>query len=186
MEFTRREAIKLNLLASSAVLLGPAAGSAQPADGTEGEHWLWWDSALAFKLTGKDTGGSSTWILTDVQPKEGTPLHKHSHEDEVFYVLSGSFEFLVGASTVVAGPGSCIYGPREVPHRWTNVGAQPGRILMAFTPAGIEDFFLALAVPIKYPGEQPHIDMAVVGPRIPAAAGKAGLVLVGPKKYPRG
>ena len=186
MNYSRREAIKLNLLASSALLLGAAEGAAQTATATEEERWLWWDSALTLKLTGKETDGSTTWMLIDAKPKEGSPLHKHSHEDEVFYVLSGSFEFVVGERTVIARPGIGIYGPREVPHRWTNVGTQAGQLLTSFTPAGIEDFFLALAVPIKFPGDQPHIDMAVVGPRIPAAAGKVGLVLIGPKKYPHG
>ena len=185
MRYSRRSAIKLNLFASSAFLFGVADGVAQTASGAE-DRWLWWDSALTFKLTGKDTGGSITWVLLDAQPKEGPPLHKHSREDEVFYVLSGTFEIVVGEKVVVAGPGRCVYGPRDVPHRWTNVGSQSGQLLSSFTPAGIEEFFLALAAPIKFPGDKPHIDMAVAGPRIPEAAGKAGLVLVGPKKYPRG
>jgi len=186
MRYSRREAIKFNVMATAALLFKPAEGAAQTPAATEEEHWLWWDSALTLKLIGKETGSSTTWLLLDARPKEGSPLHKHSHEDEVFYVLSGSFEFVVGEKTVIAGPGRCLYGPREVPHRWTNIGGKPGRLLTSFTPAGMEEFFLALAVPIQSPGDQPHIDMSVVGPRIPAAAQKAGLVLVGPKKYPRG
>ncbi len=39
-------------------------------------------------------------------------------------------------------PGDSVLGPRRVPHVWAYTGAGPGRILIAFTPAGkMEAFF---------------------------------------------
>lgn len=55
---------------------------------------------------------------------------KHLHEDETFYVIEGEFEITVGDVTKAGVPGTFAYGPRNLPHRWTNVGNRRGRLLM--------------------------------------------------------
>ena len=48
----------------------------------------------------------------------------------------------VGIASLLLATGCWILAPRNVPHVWTYVGEKPGRMLMAFTPAGqMEDFF---------------------------------------------
>lgn len=63
------------------------------------------------------------------------PLHVHSREDELWYVVEGTIRFTIGDETRDAGPGTFAYIPRNVPHtfqilsdtaRWFGVGA-PGR-----------------------------------------------------------
>ncbi|MGH7717056.1 MAG: hypothetical protein ACREML_13800 [Vulcanimicrobiaceae bacterium] len=46
-------------------------------------------------------------------PDSGPPLHVHEKESETYYV----------------------------PHRYKNIGVEPGRVLFGFTPGGIEAFF---------------------------------------------
>ena len=58
------------------------------------------------------------------------------------------FEITVGDRTVIGGPGTYLYGPRNIEHRWTNVGKGRGRLLNVFTPSGIEGYF----VDVGYPG----------------------------------
>lgn len=69
------------------------------------------------------------------------PRHVHSNEDEVFQVLEGEFEFLLGDDVVRATPGAFIYSPKGQLHSFTNVGDGPGRVMILFSPAGIEGFF---------------------------------------------
>lgn len=74
------------------------------------------------------------------------PPHVHTREDEVFYVLSGRFAFVIGDRAVEAGPGDCVLAPRHLPHTWRCLGPEPGRLLSLITPAAnFQAFILAMA-----------------------------------------
>jgi quercetin dioxygenase-like cupin family protein len=74
-------------------------------------------------------------------PGAVAPLHVHYRDDETFYVLEGHVEFLLGEEAVVAGPGDFVNVPRGLVHRFRNAGAETARLVLTFTPAGIEGFF---------------------------------------------
>jgi quercetin dioxygenase-like cupin family protein len=59
----------------------------------------------------------------------------------VAYVLSGEITFKIGEEVTVGGPGACAFMPRGVPHAWKNIGADTGRVLFLYTPAGAGGFF---------------------------------------------
>jgi mannose-6-phosphate isomerase-like protein (cupin superfamily) len=93
------------------------------------------------KVVGEDTDGAFA-LAEDVSlPGGGPPPHVHHREDETFCVLKGVYEFSVGERTVQASAGSVVYGPRNIPHTFKNVGSIPARMLVFATPAGIEEFF---------------------------------------------
>jgi mannose-6-phosphate isomerase-like protein (cupin superfamily) len=96
---------------------------------------------ITHKVGGEDTDGAYSLFEVEVQPEVGPPPHVHHREDELFWVLEGELEFLVGQRTIRASAGSVIYGPRNVPHTFKNVGSVPARMLAFVTPAGIEEFF---------------------------------------------
>lgn len=111
----------------------------------QGEARWWLGSLAVIKATGRETGGLYT--LVEVTENEGeTPLHVHHNEDETFWVLEGDIEFEVGGKTMEAGPGSFLFGPRGVPHRYV-VRRGPARILFLFTPGGFEDLLRATSDP---------------------------------------
>ena len=76
-----------------------------------------------------------------VPPHHGPPPHVHRREDEVFYVLEGEFEFTVAGQTIRATAGQTLYGKRDVPHTFKNVGDKAGRMIVVVAPAGLEKFF---------------------------------------------
>ena len=113
--------------------------------GDEGEARWWLGSLAVIKVTAEDTRGAFT--LVEVAENEGeTPLHVHHNEDETFWVLEGQVEFEVGGATVIAGPGSVLFAPRDVPHRYT-VRQGPARMLFLFTPGGFEQLLRASSEP---------------------------------------
>jgi oxalate decarboxylase/phosphoglucose isomerase-like protein (cupin superfamily) len=71
----------------------------------------------------------------------GPPQHIHHTADEMFYVLGGRFQFLLGDDVFEAGPGSFVFVPRGRVHAPKVVGTEPGRTLVVFTPAGQEAAF---------------------------------------------
>src|SRR5436190_17469386 len=66
----------------------------------------------------------------DMHPGFSSPYHTHHREDESFYVLEGEIAFVCGGQWQKAGPGTFVYGPREVPHGFKVVGPAPARMLL--------------------------------------------------------
>ena len=70
------------------------------------------------------------------------PPHIHRLREEAFYVLAGSFTFVLGDETVDAPTGSFVFVPRGTRHGFT---VRPGsRALLWVSPAGLEGFFAEL------------------------------------------
>lgn len=102
--------------------------------------WIVGDT-MTLKATGAETDGRLLVLENLTTPGGGPPLHIHRNEDESFFVLDGRFEIVVGERVVEALPGDFTYVPRGTPHRFTNVSEEPARILIWFSPAGLEGFF---------------------------------------------
>ncbi|MGC2299909.1 MAG: cupin domain-containing protein [Acidobacteriaceae bacterium] len=99
-------------------------------------------SKIAFKVLPKETGGGLFLIEHNDMQKGGPPLHLHYAQEEWFYIVEGTLLFQVGDQRVELKPGDSVLGPRGVPHTFTLTSDKPGRMLIAFTPAGqMEDFF---------------------------------------------
>ena len=96
---------------------------------------------LTFKARGSDTGGRMTAVENVIPPGQGPPLHVHASEDEAWWVIEGSLRFQLGSDVAEAPAGSFVFVPRGTPHAFVNDGASPARILMVFTPSGMERFF---------------------------------------------
>jgi mannose-6-phosphate isomerase-like protein (cupin superfamily) len=94
-----------------------------------------------FKALGSQTGGSFALLEQTVPAGHGPRRHVHRREEESFYILEGEFGFEVGDRQLVAGPGTFVLGPRDIPHRFWNAGTTDGRFLLIISPAGLEPFF---------------------------------------------
>jgi quercetin dioxygenase-like cupin family protein len=93
------------------------------------------------KLRGEDTAGAYT-VMEGRRPRgAGPPVHKHSREDETFYVLERTYEFTVGGKPIAAPRGTTVLGPKGIPHTFRNIGTTEARMLIFAQPAGIERFF---------------------------------------------
>jgi quercetin dioxygenase-like cupin family protein len=141
--------------------------------GTGERIWIVGDT-LTFKATAETTGGALTAIDCEAAPGGGPPPHIHENEDESFYVLDGTFEILLGDELVLARPGDYAFVPRGTVHRFANVGEDVGRILILFTPGGLEQFFRAAGIPATSDGAAPPVDAAEIV-RTDAAAARHGL-----------
>jgi quercetin dioxygenase-like cupin family protein len=115
----------------------------------EGEARWWLGVSLAtIKATGKQTGGRYTLVEVLEPEGEEAPLHVHHNEDEAFWVLEGELTFEVGEEKIKARPGSFLFGPKDIPHRYT-VESGPARLLFVLSPPGFEDFIYATSEPAK-------------------------------------
>lgn len=93
------------------------------------------------KATTDETGGTVACLETVVPPGGGPPLHLHRREDELWYVLAGHFRFRADDELLDAPLGSFVFVPRRTRHCFQNVARENGRVLVLFTPAGMERWF---------------------------------------------
>jgi quercetin dioxygenase-like cupin family protein len=126
---------------------------------------------ITYIVRGENSNGALA-ALEAVNPAgEGPPLHVHTREDEVVYVLGGEIRWKLGDQLSLTGPGSFVFIPRGVPHTWQNVGNGECTMLITFAPAGMEGFFDRLASltefdPDAFRAAAAEHGMEVVGPRL--------------------
>jgi quercetin dioxygenase-like cupin family protein len=124
----------------------------------EGERiWIVGDT-MEFKATGERTGGQLVLLENLTAPGGGPPPHVHTREDEFFYVLDGTFEIRIGDDVHALGPGGFAYVRRGTVHNFRNTAGTPSRILVGFTPSGMEGFFRESGRPASDDGPAPPLD----------------------------
>ncbi len=97
---------------------------------------------MVVKVRDEDTAGA--YSIHDNTIPAGSPgprPHIHRDHEEAFYVLEGELTVRVGTRTLTAPAGSFVVVPRGVVHQPSNPGAQPTRVLLTFSPAGMDRFF---------------------------------------------
>ncbi len=91
------------------------------------------------------TAGRFTAIENEIPPQQGPPEHIHAEEDEMYYVFDGAVRFKAGGRYFDAPRGAFMFIPRGTPHCFRNTGAATARLLVMFSPAGMERFFEGIA-----------------------------------------
>jgi quercetin dioxygenase-like cupin family protein len=143
----------------------------------EGERlWIVGDT-MTLKATGETTGGQLVLLENLTAPGGGPPPHVHTREDEFFYVLDGSFEIRVGDELHELGPGGFAYVRSGTVHNFRNTADAASRILVGFTPAGMEGFFRESGRSATDAGAAPPVDEDEIA-RTMAAAPKYGVEAV--------
>ena len=69
------------------------------------------------------------------------PLHRHSREDELSFVIAGRLGAKLGDDVVVAGPSSYVLKPRGQWHTLWNAGDTPLRFVEMLIPGGFDAYY---------------------------------------------
>jgi RimJ/RimL family protein N-acetyltransferase/mannose-6-phosphate isomerase-like protein (cupin superfamily) len=97
---------------------------------------------MVLKVRDGDTGGSFSVHDNVIPAGSPGPLpHLHRDHEETFYVLEGELTVRVGERRITAPVGSFVVIPRGVVHQPSNPGTEPTRVLLIFSPSGMEHFF---------------------------------------------
>jgi quercetin dioxygenase-like cupin family protein len=132
-----------------------------------------------FLVTGRETGGAYFAMEAFIPPGGGPPPHVHRDEDETFYVLEGTPTIVLGDRRVAARPGDFVSVPRGSVHHFVNEAADTARMILTFTPAGIEGFFEETLERARAGDEQgPMEPVDVVAARYAEAAPRYGMTFL--------
>jgi mannose-6-phosphate isomerase-like protein (cupin superfamily) len=100
---------------------------------------------LKILLTTEATGGAISVLMGWHKPGEGPPDHVHFSQEEMFFIVEGTYEMTIGDQTTTAGPGTIVFIPRNVVHRFKNVGETTARMLDWSLPGGQDHYFKAIS-----------------------------------------
>lgn len=90
----------------------------------------------------------------------GPPPHIHHDHEECFYIIQGTYTFVLGNQQVEASTGSLAFVPRGMPHAFK--ATEGARALVFVIPAGLEGFFRELGEGLMAgrPGAELRLELA--------------------------
>lgn len=98
-------------------------------------------SEMWFKATAASTSGRFS-LMERTLPPGGRmpPAHRHSANDEAYFVLEGIVEFRIGDDVSTGGSGVFVQVPAGEAHTFGNTSSEPARLLVLHAPA-LDDYF---------------------------------------------
>src|SRR5215470_14749272 len=96
-------------------------------------------------LSTEATGGAISVLMADHKPGKGPPDHVHFSQEEMFFIVEGTYELTVGGETSTVGRGTIGFIPRNVVHRFRNVGDATACMLDWSLPGGQDRYFKAVS-----------------------------------------
>jgi quercetin dioxygenase-like cupin family protein len=98
-------------------------------------------------VSGDQTNGRFCVIDMHIPPGGGPPPHRHDFE-ETFILLQGEMEVTFRGKKSIARSGDTINVPSNAPHQFHNASSKDVRLLCIASPAGLDNFFQQLGVPV--------------------------------------
>lgn len=98
-------------------------------------------------LSGDETNGRYCLVDMFIPPGGGPGPHRHDFE-ESFTILEGEIEATFRGKKSVVRAGETINISANAPHSFTNASVEPVRLLCICAPAGQEEFFRQIGVPV--------------------------------------
>lgn len=146
-----------------------------------------WAMASLFEhlVEAHETGDRLGVAMVTQPPGVATPLHRHTHEAEAFFVIDGQMDYRAGDQLFHLEPGCFMYLPAALPHAFRIRGDRPARFLALTVPGGLLGLYDEVGLPaaeLRLPGPDaqpadveiakwaeigPRYGLEVVGPPIP-------------------
>ncbi len=98
-------------------------------------------------VSGDDTDGRFCVIDMHVPPGGGPGPHRHDFE-ETFILLEGEVQVTFRGEKSIAKAGDTLNIPANAPHQFHDGSSEPVRLLCICSPAGQENFFREVGVPV--------------------------------------
>lgn len=98
------------------------------------------DGHTTLLVTGEQTQGRFALVETLTRRTEEPPLHSHTQEDELIYVVHGEITVYLDGNRLQCPAGSCVFLPKGSEHTYC-IDSEEARLLMLLIPAGLEGYF---------------------------------------------
>ncbi|EKX69155.1 cupin domain-containing protein [Streptomyces ipomoeae] len=122
----------------------------------DGKAFWMLNSLYEVKASSDETNGAMTVMEMTIPEGMGPPPHTHPGTESV-YVIEGTLRYHIADETVEAGPGSFIHIPEGTLERFEPTSTV--RLLITYTPGGIEGFFAEAGEPAERRELPPQSDV---------------------------
>lgn len=95
---------------------------------------------MRFLQTSETTEKSCALIEAVYEQGAHFPLHVHTKENEVFYVIKGNIAFTLDRQIINVTKGNSIFLPKNIKHGFTII-SKIAKVLIIIEPAGLENYF---------------------------------------------
>jgi len=147
----------------------------------EGDAVWMLDSLYAIRASGEETGGTLTAMEMTIPPGMGPPPHTHPGGESV-YVLEGQVRYHIGGEIHEGGPGTFFHVPPGTEEHFEAAGDKPVRLLVLYTPGGIDGFFKEIGEPAQRHELPPRSETPPDLEHIAAVASKYGMEIKAPAR----
>jgi quercetin dioxygenase-like cupin family protein len=137
------------------------------------------NSLYEVKAGSDETAGMLTAMEMTLPPNMGPPPHVHECGESV-YVLEGNVRYHIGGEVYEGGPGTFFYVPAGIEENFEPADDEPIRLLVIYTPGGMDKFFKEAGEPAQRREVPPPSDTPPDLERLTAIAEKHGLQLKTP------
>ena len=116
----------------------------------QGEGRAYWmlGGIYEVRVSSDETGGATTVMEMTIPPGSGPPPHTHPGSETV-YVLDGTLQYHIGDETFDGVPGSVFHIPQGTVETFEPTGDKNLRVLVTYSPGGIENFFAEAGEPAQ-------------------------------------
>jgi len=115
-----------------------------PSDLRLDRSFRYMGNSMTIHADSQDTNGRFALVEAKGTPGGEPPLHVHTNEDELFYVLEGKLKVYRGEEELILQAGESGFLPRNIPHTFKVMSAH-ARVLVYITPGGFEGYFRELS-----------------------------------------
>ena len=137
----------------------------------QGQHVYFRALGTTYKVLSESVNGSASVVEHTLEGKSlGAPMHKHTHEDEISYVLEGQLSVIQDGKEQKAIAGQYIIKPKGIFHTFWNERAERLRFVEFIVPGNFSNYFKELA-PFLAPGQPPQMD------KVRETAARYGLIV---------
>lgn len=155
----RRKALKTITATGLGAAFATTLGSSANAEAEQAKPFYskrdltnsYWIAAnlFSFLSDAQTTNGAYTLVDTTSPSDAVIPLHKHTKEDEVIFIQEGEVEVTINGVVRLVGPGEHAFMPRGNEHTFKITSPTPARVLVMFTPGGLEGAYKQIGRPAE-------------------------------------
>mgnify|MGYP003336079177 CR=1 FL=1 len=122
------------------------------------DHVFYRALGTTFKVLTETVAGSAGIVEHTLEPMSlGAPMHKHTREDEISFVLEGQLSVIQDGKIQTATAGQFIAKPRNLFHTFWNATEQRIRFVEFIVPGTFQYYFAELE-PFLRAGQQPDFE----------------------------
>lgn len=102
---------------------------------------------VSLLVTGEQTQGQFAIVETVVRRTEEPPLHSHTRENELVYVVQGEVMFYLDGNGMECATGDHVFLPKGSEHTYS-IESEEARMLVLLMPAGLEGYYQEMNRPV--------------------------------------